>query len=64
MVVPSLPEQTRHPGTTPVRTREEMGFRMLIGREALVQGFVVDSRLSYEGPRPVRSTRRKNWGTS
>lgn len=41
-----------------------MGFRMLIGREVLVQGFVVDSRLSCEGPRPVRSTRRKNWGTS
>lgn len=44
--------------------RDEMGFRMLIGREALAQGFVVDSRLSYEGPRPLRATRRKNWGTS
>ena len=45
-------------------TRDEMGFRMLIGREVLVQGFVVDSRLSCEGPRPLRATRRKNWGTS
>ncbi len=42
--------------------RDEMGFRMLVGREALAQGFVVDSRLSYAGPRPLRATRRKNWG--
>ncbi len=42
--------------------RDEMGFRMLVGREALAQGFVVDSRLSYAGPRPVRATRAKNWG--
>ena len=44
--------------------RDEMGFRMLIGREALAQGFLVDSRLSYAGPRPKRETRRKNWGRS
>ena len=31
---------------------DEMGFRMLIGREALAQGFLVDSRISYAGPRP------------
>lgn len=42
--------------------RDEMGFRMLIGREALAQGFVVDSRLSYAGGRPMRATRRRNWG--
>lgn len=42
--------------------RDEMGFRMLIGREALAQGFLVDSRLSYAGARPTRSTRRRNWG--
>ena len=42
--------------------RDEMGFRMLIGREALAQGFLVDSRLSYAGPRPRRETRRRNWG--
>lgn len=41
--------------------RDGMGFRMLIGREALAQGFVVDARLSYAGPRPVRAVRRKNW---
>lgn len=44
--------------------RDEMGFRMLIGREALAQGFLVDARLSYAGPRPRRETRRKNWGRS
>lgn len=42
--------------------RDEMGFRMLVGREALAQGFVVDARLSYAGPRPLRATRRTNWG--
>ncbi|WP_226963718.1 RimK/LysX family protein [Nostocoides sp. F2B08] len=42
--------------------RDEMGFRMLIGREALAQGFLVDARQSYAGPRPKRSTRRRNWG--
>lgn len=42
--------------------RDEMGFRMLIGREALAQGFLVDSSASYVGGRPKRAVRRKNWG--
>lgn len=42
--------------------RDEMGFRMLVGREALVQGFVVDPAVSYAGGRPERSVRRRNWG--
>ena len=42
--------------------RDEMGFRMLIGREALGQGFLVDSARSYVGGRPRRAVRRKNWG--
>lgn len=42
--------------------RDEMGFRMLIGREALGQGFLVDSARSYAGGRPRRAVRRKNWG--
>lgn len=42
--------------------RDEMGFRMLIGREALERGFLVDAALSYAGGRPRRSVRRKNWG--
>ncbi|WP_442354829.1 ATP-dependent zinc protease family protein [Leucobacter japonicus] len=42
--------------------REEMVFRMLIGREALRQGFVVDSAASYLGGRPARQIRRRNRG--
>lgn len=42
--------------------RDEMGFRMLVGREALVQGFLVDPAVSYAGGRPPRAVRRKNWG--
>jgi hypothetical protein len=40
--------------------RDEMGFRLLIGREALRQGFLVDSGHSYLGGRPPRRVRRKN----
>jgi hypothetical protein len=42
--------------------RDEMGFRMLIGREALRRGFVVDPGRSYLGGRPKRSVRRQNRG--
>ncbi|MEV5000604.1 ATP-dependent zinc protease [Nocardioides sp. LML1-1-1.1] len=42
--------------------RDEMGFRMLVGREALRQGFLVDSGRSYLGGRPPRRVRRKNRG--
>lgn len=42
--------------------RDEMGFRLLIGREALRQGFLVDSAVSYAGGRPKASLRRRNWG--
>lgn len=42
--------------------RDEMGFRMLIGREALRQGFLVDPSRSYLGGRPRRVVRRKNRG--
>ena len=42
--------------------RDEMGFRMLIGREALERGFLVDSAVSYAGGRPKRAVRRRNWG--
>jgi hypothetical protein len=41
-----------------------MGFRMLIGREALERGFLVDSSRSYAGGRPRRAVRRRNWGRS
>jgi hypothetical protein len=42
--------------------RDEMGFRMLVGREALRQGFLVHSGRSYLGGRPPRRVRRKNRG--
>ena len=42
--------------------RDRMGFRMLIGREALRQGFLVDPGRSYLGGRPKRSVRRQNRG--
>lgn len=43
-------------------SRDEMGFRMLVGREALRQGFVVDPGHSYLGPRPPRAVRLQNRG--
>ncbi|MFC7430905.1 MULTISPECIES: ATP-dependent zinc protease [unclassified Agrococcus] len=42
--------------------RDEMGFRMLVGREALRQGFLVDSARSYLGGRPPREVRSRNRG--
>lgn len=44
--------------------REEMVFRMLIGREALRQGYVVDSGASYLGGRPPAAIRKRNRGRS
>lgn len=42
--------------------RDEMGFRMLVGREALRRRFIVDAGASYLGGRPHRLIRRKNRG--
>jgi hypothetical protein len=42
--------------------RDEMGFRMLIGREALRQGFIVDSARSFVGGRAPKRVRRRNRG--
>ena len=42
--------------------RDEMGFRMLIGRQALRGTFVVDPARSYLGGRPTREIRRRNRG--
>lgn len=40
--------------------RDEMGFRMLVGREALRGRLLVDPGRSYLGPRPTRALRRRN----
>ena len=42
--------------------RDQMGFRMLIGREALQQGFDVTSSRSFLGPRAPRAVRKRNKG--
>jgi hypothetical protein len=42
--------------------RDAMGFRMLIGRQALKQGFVVDSARSYLGGKAPKPVRRANRG--
>ncbi len=41
-------------------SRDEMVFRMLVGREALRQGFTVDPARSYLGGRPEKAVRRRN----
>jgi hypothetical protein len=38
--------------------RDQMGFRMLLGREALRGRFLVDPSVSYRAGRPVRRVRR------
>ncbi len=62
-----VPMRIRLAGTTiraevTLSRRDEMGFRMLIGREALRQGFLVDPSRSYVAGRPRRATRRRNRG--
>ncbi|MGV8856975.1 MAG: ATP-dependent zinc protease [Rhodoglobus sp.] len=49
---------------TTLTDRSDMGFRMLIGREALSQGFLIDSSASFLSGRAPRAIRRRNQGRS
>ncbi len=40
-------------------SRDEMGFRMLLGREAIRRRFLVDAGNSYYGGRPARASKAK-----
>jgi hypothetical protein len=47
---------------TTLTNRDQMGFRMLIGRETLRQGFIVDPGGSFLSGRAPRLIRRRNRG--
>ncbi|GAA2849913.1 MAG TPA: ATP-dependent zinc protease [Microbacterium sp.] len=49
-------------GEVTLTNRDEMGFRMLIGRQVLRRGFVVDPAKSFLGGRAPREMRRRNRG--
>ncbi|MCS6580799.1 ATP-dependent zinc protease family protein [Curtobacterium citreum] len=42
--------------------RDQMGFRMLVGREALRQGFLIDPARSFMAGRAPKEIRRRNRG--
>lgn len=45
---------------TTLSNRDQMGFRMLVGRQALRQGFVVDPGRSFVAGRAPKPIRRRN----
>ena len=59
-----LADLRMHGRTIPIEVtltrRDSMGFRMLVGREALSNGFLVDPSESYLGGKPPSRVRRAN----
>lgn len=49
-------------GEFTLSNRDQMGFRMLVGREVLRQGFAVDASRSFLGGRAPKHVRRRNRG--
>jgi hypothetical protein len=47
---------------TTLTNRDQMGFRMLVGRQALAQGYVVDPARSFMTGRAPKAIRRRNRG--
>lgn len=50
------------PAEVTLSRRHRMGFRMLVGREALRQGYVVVPDRSYAAGKPPKDVRRRNRG--
>jgi hypothetical protein len=48
------------PAEVTLTRRDAMGFRMLVGRQVLRRGFLVDSSASYLGGKPPKEVRRAN----
>ena len=48
------------PAEVTLTRRDAMGFRMLVGRELLRKGFLVDAHKSYLGGKPPKAVRRAN----
>ena len=49
-----------YPVELTLANRDEMGFRMLLGREAFRQRFLVDAGKSYFGGKPKRKKKNKS----
>lgn len=48
------------PAEVTLTSRDAMGFRMLVGREVLRRGYLIDCAASYLGGKPPKEVRRAN----